>query len=151
MHFSVLLFLLASAHLKSCCKGNFLNRLLVGDPGLLLRSELLLELSLIDGLAELARCKLLSLEDLIGISDEFGHLDFDLGAVNIEGLSLLRSSSASMIFNLTVDIVELFVDEGLGKIVCFDDLANGAVLEHVHLLRAADATSEREDTTLARV
>ena len=125
--------------------------MLVGDPGLLLRSELLLELSLIDGLAELARCKLLGLEDLIGISDEFGHLDFDLGAVNIEGLSLLRSSSASMIFNLTVDIVELFVDEGLGKIVCFDDLANGAVLEHVHLLGTADATSEREDTTLARV
>ena len=110
--------LFAGASLKSSRKGDFLNWLFVVDSGLLLCSMLLLDLSLMDGLAELTSSKLLSLEDLIGLGDELRHLNFDLRSVDIERLPLHGSSSVSMTnFYLMVDIVELFVDEGLGKIV----------------------------------
>ena len=61
------------------------------------------------------------------------------------------SSSAPINFYLMVDIVELFVDEGLGKVLLIDDLANRAVLEELHLLRATDATAEREHTAFSRI
>ena len=139
---------LACTHLKSGCKGDLLNRFFVGDLGLLLLRVLLLELGLVDSLEALALSKLLRLEDLVGIGDEFGHLDLDLGAVDVEGLALVPPS---VVLSLNVNVVELFVDEGLGKVVGGDNLANGVVLEKLHLLRAADATSEREDTALAWV
>ena len=141
--------LFASASLKSCCKGNFLDRLFVSESSLLLRNVLLLKLSRSDGLVELTLSNVVSFLDVFGICNELRHLNFDFRAVDVERLSLDWSSSSVVDFYLVVDVVELFVDEGLGKILLVDNLTNRVVLEDVHLLRAADATSEREDTTLS--
>ena len=70
--FSVLLYelLFASASLKSCCKGNCLDRLFVSESGLLLCNVLLLELSRSDGLVEFTLSNFVSLLDVVGIGDE---------------------------------------------------------------------------------
>jgi hypothetical protein len=101
----------------------------------------------VDGLEALTLSKLQSLEDLIGIGDEIGYLNLDLRAVDVERLPL----APSVVISLNMNVVELLVDEGLGKVIIGDDLANGAVLENFHLFRAANATSEREDTALTWV
>ena len=110
---------------------------------------LLLELSLVNGFEELTVSKLLSFKNLVRIGDEIRDFDFNFRSVNVKRLPLLVPTS--IVLFLTVNVVELFVDKGLGKIIGRDDLANGVVLKKLHLLRATDATSKWKDSTLSWV
>ena len=145
-----MLLLLACTLLKSFCKGNLLDRLLfASDSSLLPFCMLLLELSLIDCFEEFTLSKLLNFKDLVSLCDKFGNFNFYFGSVNVKRLPLLNPTS--IVISLKVDEVKLFQDESFWKIILGDDLSNSIALENLHLLRATDATSKWEDSTLSRV
>ena len=73
--------------------------------------------------------------DLVGECDEVRDLDLDERAVDL-------------VHNLAALAID---DEGLGDVLLGDDLAVGALLEHVELLRAANTAAERVDGALMDV
>ena len=82
--------------------------------------------------------------ELIGTDNEFRELNLDIRSFN------LRALFFPTLMNV-MDVVISLVDVSLGEVLSVNNLLDCTFLEEVKLLRAADATAEREDTAFSGV